>query len=133
MTGRKPAGISWESWIDRQVREAQERGEFEHLPGAGKPIPGLGDTHDELWWLKQMLEREKLSVTPAALGLRKDVEQAIERIRQAPTESLVRRIVAAIIEKIATGNAHATDGPPSDIAPLDADRIVAQWRERQTG
>ena len=28
----------WESWIDRQVREAQERGEFDDLPGRGRPL-----------------------------------------------------------------------------------------------
>lgn len=28
----------WESWIDQQIREAQERGEFDNLPGKGKPL-----------------------------------------------------------------------------------------------
>jgi DnaJ family protein C protein 28 len=28
----------WESWVDQQIREAQERGEFDNLPGTGKPI-----------------------------------------------------------------------------------------------
>jgi DnaJ family protein C protein 28 len=28
----------WESAIERQIREAMERGEFDHLPGAGKPL-----------------------------------------------------------------------------------------------
>lgn len=28
----------WESWIDQQIREAQERGHFDDLPGAGRPI-----------------------------------------------------------------------------------------------
>jgi DnaJ family protein C protein 28 len=27
-----------ESWIDQQIREAQERGEFDNLPGKGKPL-----------------------------------------------------------------------------------------------
>ncbi|MBY8850638.1 hypothetical protein [Saccharothrix longispora] len=29
MTERKPAGVGLETWIERQIREAQERGEFE--------------------------------------------------------------------------------------------------------
>jgi Domain of unknown function (DUF1992) len=49
VTRRKPPGASWESWIDRQVREAEERGEFDDLPGAGRPIPGLDKPFDELW------------------------------------------------------------------------------------
>lgn len=28
----------WESWIDQQIREAQERGEFDNLPGKGRPL-----------------------------------------------------------------------------------------------
>lgn len=29
---------NWESWIDQQIREAQERGAFDHLPGRGRPL-----------------------------------------------------------------------------------------------
>jgi DnaJ family protein C protein 28 len=29
---------NWESWVDQQIREARERGEFENLPGAGQPL-----------------------------------------------------------------------------------------------
>jgi hypothetical protein len=29
----------FESLLDRQIRAAQERGEFDDLPGAGKPLP----------------------------------------------------------------------------------------------
>ncbi len=28
----------WESWVDQQIREAQERGDFDNLPGTGKPL-----------------------------------------------------------------------------------------------
>src|ERR671931_357603 len=29
-----------ESAVEKQIREAQERGEFDNLPGAGKPLSG---------------------------------------------------------------------------------------------
>jgi hypothetical protein len=29
----------WESAIDKQIREAQERGDFDNLPGQGRPLP----------------------------------------------------------------------------------------------
>ncbi len=29
---------AWESAVEKQIREAMERGEFDHLPGAGKPL-----------------------------------------------------------------------------------------------
>jgi DnaJ family protein C protein 28 len=28
----------WEHWIDQQIREAQEQGEFDNLPGSGQPL-----------------------------------------------------------------------------------------------
>lgn len=28
----------WESWIDEQIREAEARGDFDNLPGKGKPL-----------------------------------------------------------------------------------------------
>ena len=41
--------MGYESWVDRQIREAEERGAFKDLPGAGKPLKNL-DTHDPDWW-----------------------------------------------------------------------------------
>jgi hypothetical protein len=117
-----------EKFIDRLIREAQERGEFDNLPGAGKPIPGLDKPHDELWWVKKLLEREELSLEPSTLALRKRVEQAIEGIRRASTEAEVRRLVADLNAEIARANARAATGPPTDIAPLDPDDTVRRWR-----
>lgn len=128
MTRKKPPGMSQESWIDKLIREAEQRGEFDNLPGAGKPIPGLDQPHDELWWVKQLLEREKLSVTPATLALRKEVEEALRRIGEATSEKTVRRLVADLNEKIAAVNRTVTSGPPSNLAPLDADAVVRRWR-----
>lgn len=36
---RKPRNLpSWEDWIDQQIQIAQERGEFDNLPGKGQPL-----------------------------------------------------------------------------------------------
>jgi hypothetical protein len=71
MTEHKPPGVSFESWIDKQIREAEERGDFSNLPGRGEPMPGSPDTtYDELWWVKQKMAREGLSVLPPMLALR---------------------------------------------------------------
>jgi hypothetical protein len=29
---------------------------------------GLGQSHDDLWWVKQLLRREELSITPPTLA-----------------------------------------------------------------
>jgi hypothetical protein len=69
MTEPKPPGTSWESWIEAQIRVAREQGAFDNLPGAGKPIPNLDQAHDPLWWVKQLLQREQLSMLPPSLEL----------------------------------------------------------------
>src|SRR5919112_6797204 len=77
MTDRKPPGIDFGTWVEHKIREAAERGAFDNLPGAGKPIPDLDTPYDELWWIKDKLRRENLSYLPATLALRKEVEDAL--------------------------------------------------------
>lgn len=58
-----PAGHpdSIESYTDRLIREAMERGEFDDLPGLGDPIPGAGTKDDDGWWIRSWLERNRES------------------------------------------------------------------------
>lgn len=55
MTERTPPGVGFESWIDQQIPEAEERGDFATLPGGGNPIPEGLDTasHDTFIVLKK--------------------------------------------------------------------------------
>ena len=66
----------YESSIDRQLREATERGEFDNLAGAGRPLRDHGREYDEDWWVKDWLEREGATagVIPPTLALRREVE-----------------------------------------------------------
>jgi hypothetical protein len=131
MTERKPPGIGFQSWVERQIQEAMARGEFDNLPGAGKPIADLDKPHDELWWVKDKLRRENLSYLPATLALRKEAEDALAGALRARSEGQVRRILAAINRKILDGNRKAASGPPLNLMPYDVERVVADWRERQ--
>ena len=58
MTERKPPGVSWETWIDKQIREGVERGLFDDLPGTGKPLPDIDKPRDEDRWIKAKLQAE---------------------------------------------------------------------------
>jgi hypothetical protein len=48
-----------ETTSDRVIREAMEAGDFEDLPGQGKPIPGAGTVDDEMWWVRSWLKRNR--------------------------------------------------------------------------
>lgn len=54
----------FESHVDRLIREAEARGEFDDLPGAGEPIPGAGSVDDPLWWIRGWVKRS-LAADPA--------------------------------------------------------------------
>lgn len=43
MSERKPPGLSWESWIDKQIREAEERGAFANLRPGSRSDTRRGD------------------------------------------------------------------------------------------
>src|SRR5262245_3329060 len=61
-----------QTWVDLQIRQAMERGDFDDLPGAGKPISDLGAHHDPNWWIKKLVEREHVTLLPPSLALRKE-------------------------------------------------------------
>jgi Domain of unknown function (DUF1992) len=127
MTERKPPGTSWETWIDAQIRVATEKGAFDNLPGAGKPLPNLDQEYDPLWWVKQLVQREQVSMLPPALELLRKVEKELASIETLHDEATVRRRVAALNVEIAKVNATVVEGPPTRLGILDVDQIVARW------
>jgi Domain of unknown function (DUF1992) len=133
MVERRPTLSDWENSVERQIREGIERGEFDNLPGAGKPLPGLDGPRDEEWWVKAKLRREQVSYVPPALAVRKELEVALERIAAATSEATVRQIVTEINERILHVNSHTTTGPPSTLVPLDVELVVRRWTVGQPG
>lgn len=133
VSSRKPPSERWESWIDRQIREAQERGDFDDLPGAGKPLRDMDGRRDDLWWVRRKLKEENLAHLPPTLQVRKDLESARRQIDRSRTEQQVRNIVAAINARIRYVNRTAVTGPPSTLMPLDEEQTVRAWRTRRAG
>jgi hypothetical protein len=130
MTERKPPGVSFETWADKQIREAEERGDFANLPGRGKPLPSLNRPYDEMWWVREKMRREGLSFLPPSLVLRKEAEDAAVAVEEARTEQEVRRILTAVNEKIEAAIRRPPEGPPLNLLPFDVERAVAEWRDR---
>ena len=133
MTERKPPGVSWESWFEEQIRRAREDGAFDNLPGAGKPLPDLEGGYDPDWWVKKLVQRERVSVLPPALELLRKIESEIKKIWALSSEADVRAQVLSLNAEIARSNARAAEGPPMRLGLLDPDAIVAQWRTNSTG
>jgi hypothetical protein len=132
MTERKPAGMRFESWVERQIREAQERGEFDNLPGAGKPLSSLTGNYDEMWWVKQVVRRENLSVLPPMLALRKEAEELLAGLADIPAEAMVRDQVEDYNARVVATIREPRDGPLVRIPRrLVVDDVVAEWARRR--
>jgi hypothetical protein len=131
-TDRKPSGISWESFIERRIREAAEAGAFSALPGLGQPIPGIDEPLDENWWIKRKLRDEGVGVVPPVLGARLAVEKTLAKIAGIASETEVRRKLAELNKLIRTAHYSPIAGPPEGVPEVDVEAIVARWRESRS-
>lgn len=131
MTERKPPGLSFGSWIDAAIRQAEQDGQFDDLPGMGKPIPDLHAPETDLDYLAKIAKRENIEVTaflPPALALAKEVELLPERLRQEASESRVRELVEDLNNRIAQAIRAPQQGPPMRTRPVDVEAVVDEWR-----
>ncbi|MFF7632995.1 DUF1992 domain-containing protein [Kitasatospora sp. NPDC008050] len=130
MTERKPTGLDFESWIDRQIREAETRGEFAELPGLGRPLAGLNVPYDEAWWIKQKVVHEGHgAILDPTLALRKEIEDTLAEAANAPDEWRVRELLEPLNERIAANLRMPPPGPPLGRSLIDIDEVVSQWRQ----
>ena len=68
----------WESAIDKQIREAQERGDFDNLPGQGRPLPS--EVWDGEWGLAYHILRQAGETLPW-ISLGRDIEAAQAKLQ----------------------------------------------------
>ncbi len=119
--------MQFESWIDRQIREAIERGEFDNLPGAGKPLE-LSDDPD--WWIKAKMKRENLdAVLPSGIMLRKEVDSIQDTLADVRSERAVREICEDLNERIREYYHRGLSGPLIIVRVIDVDAEITRWRE----
>jgi hypothetical protein len=120
-------------WVDMQVQQAMRRGDFDDLPGAGKPIPDIDRPHDPDWWIKRLIERERITgVLPPALALRKEHAEMDATLDRITTPTGVRQAIDDFNARIIEARRQLQGGPPV-ITPLrDPDEEVAAWHRRRT-
>src|SRR3984957_9307132 len=131
MTERKPRGMSFPSWIDQQIADAEQRGVFNDLPGKGKPLnlkPAGGDYGDA--WVRDYAQREGVQpdeFLPTPLKLRREIEALSADGGQFRSEEEVREVAADINRRIVEWR-RIPVGPPIHVRLVNADDLVARWR-----
>ena len=129
--GRKPFGTSFEDWVERQVREAHERGDFANLPGAGKPLAGLDREFSAEQWAADKARREGFDVSamlPPPLALRREREVLVRDVHQLGSERAVREVVTDFNDRVRELYRRPADGPLVVVGLLDAEALVERWR-----
>lgn len=119
----------YESRIDRQIREAEERGDFDNLPGSGKPLKSKSDLYHDDWWIRDLAERENLSAAlPPALAVLREIEELPRILAKKHDEKLVRAYLAKLNDRILAIHRAPVDGPPVVVRTVDVEKTVRDWR-----
>ena len=110
--------------VDEQIRQAMDRGEFDHLPGSGKPLRDLDEQRRPGWFAEQLVRRERSRVlhddTLASLAERRIA------FWRAPTLDALRELVIAANRELAAVNPRLE--PDDRIELVDVREVVAAWR-----
>ncbi len=109
-----PTEHDFESVVDRQIREAAERGEFDGLSGSGKPIADLELVYDPAWWAKRYIRREK--ARDRADELRRKIRAELPLLRVASDRVAVETRVEEFNEMIRAVNEHLA--PDDRVQPI---------------
>ncbi len=134
MSERKPTGVSWETWIERQIREGMEAGAFDHLEGRGRPLRSLDRRWDENSWIRDKLRREDAAPPPPpAIQIRIEVDAAMAGLADLASEDEVRALAAHLNERIRTVNRTVVVGPPTTLGPMPEAEVLEAWRRARAG
>jgi hypothetical protein len=120
----------FQSAVDAQIRAAEARGAFKNLPGSGKPIPGLMDPDDPMWWIKGFIKREKVptaALLPPSLAMRREIERLPETLGRLRSEKEVREHLEELNVRIRRW-IQIPIGPQVPLKPVDVDMVVEAWR-----
>ncbi len=118
--------------IENAIQQAIRRGDFDDLPGAGKPLPGLSGTHDPDWWIRRKIEREQLTgLGPPALTLRTEYSELDSTLDRLGSERAVREHLADFNRRVVDARRQLQGGPPVVTPTRDVDEEVERWAERR--
>jgi hypothetical protein len=130
MTERKPPGMPFESWVESQISRGLARGDFDDLPGAGKPLPRRAGDESAYDWVVNKARQENLDVfgmLPPGLALRKEKEDLPRRAAALPSEAAVRALGEDFNDRVRLFWRRPQDPPVVPVGLADVDDLVTGW------
>jgi len=127
-----PTAADRAAYVETAIQQAIRRGEFDNLPGAGKPLPGLNGRHDPDWWIRRKIETEQLTgLGPPALTLRSEDAALDGRLDGMHRERDVRAAIDDFNLRVKEARRQLLGGPPVVTQLRDPDHEVRAWHERR--
>jgi hypothetical protein len=130
MTERKPPGMSFETWVDHQIAQARDRGAFEDLEGAGRPLPPRVKEQTSYEWALEWARRQQADprdMLPPGMALRREREDLADRVPALPSEAAVRALVEDFNARVEQHWRRPQDGPDAVPGLADVDALVRLW------
>ena len=118
--------------VEAQIRAAQERGDFDDLPGKGKPLR-LPSVHDPDWWVKSYVQREGIDTSELVhptIKLRREADAFPESLAEVTGEDQVRAVLEDFNRRVAAEWRRPMSGPslPVVARQVDVEPLVERWR-----
>jgi hypothetical protein len=135
MTERKPPGMSFETWVGQQISQAMARGDFEHLPGAGKPLKNLDREETAYDWAVAKARREGVdtaAMLPPGLALRRERDELPARVAKLTSEAQVRAVAEDFNGRVQAFWRRPQESRWSAVPGLaDVESLVTAWHENR--
>ena len=132
VTERKPAGVSFETWVERQISQAEDRGDFAGLRGAGRPLPRFDPDETAYDWAVAKARREGITpaeMLPPGLALRRERDDLPDRVAALPSEDAVRAVAEDYNARVEAFWRRPQESRWSPVPGLaDAEALVEGWR-----
>lgn len=113
--------------IEKRIKEAQERGEFDNLPGKGKPLNLEDDSNvpEELRITYKILKNA--GYLPPEIELKKEIRQMEDMLADMPDEKERYRLIKKINLKITKLNMMGRKSPMLEQNQIYYDKVVDKF------
>ncbi len=132
MSQRKPPGVSFETWVERQITEAQERGELAAPAGSGRPLVNLDREETAYDWALAKARREGVdtgAMLPPGLRLRRERDDLPARAARLATEADVRALAEDYNARVEAFWRRPAESRWAAVPGLaDVEALVAGWQ-----